>query len=147
MDPFIQIKLALYEHVAQSGEMPDVPLLASKTGYANEVVVRTFQELAEQRLLVLEPGSESRIRMAPPFSAIETSFLVRADGQSYYANCVWDAYGILAALRQDGEVYTACGFSNEPIQLSVRDGQPSAQDCVAHFAVPAANWWDDIIYT
>jgi hypothetical protein len=31
--------------------------------------------------------------------------------------------------------------------LEVRNGQPVPEECVIHFAVPAAQWWDDILYT
>jgi hypothetical protein len=31
--------------------------------------------------------------------------------------------------------------------LEVREGNPAPQDCAIHFAVPAARWWEDIIYT
>ena len=27
------------------------------------------------------------------------------------------------------------------------NGKPVPQDCAVHFAVPAAHWWDDIVYT
>jgi hypothetical protein len=29
----------------------------------------------------------------------------------------------------------------------VKNGQPVPLPYVAHFAVPAAHWWDDIIFT
>jgi hypothetical protein len=65
----------------------------------------------------------------------------------YYANCAWDALGILAALHQDGAVEAEDGFSGEPITLEVRDQKPIPEPCVIHFAVPAARWWEDILYT
>jgi hypothetical protein len=33
------------------------------------------------------------------------------------------------------------------MNVVVRDGMPKPTPCVVHFAVPAAHWWDDIIYT
>jgi len=68
-------------------------------------------------------------------------------GKRYYANCVWDAYGIPAALHADAVIPASDRFSGEPLTLEVRDGQPITQPYVAHFAVPAARWWEDIIYT
>jgi hypothetical protein len=97
--------------------------------------------------LVLEPGTTSKIRMAPPFSGVETPFQVKVDAKSYYANCAWDALGVPAALRCDADVATTCADCGEPMSLQVKNGQPVPQDCATHFAVPAAHWWDAIIYT
>jgi len=36
--------------------------------------------------------------MAPPFSGVETAFPAEVQGRRYYANCVWDALGVPAAL-------------------------------------------------
>jgi hypothetical protein len=85
--------------------------------------------------------------MAPPFSGIETPFRVEVDGKSYFANCVWDAFGVAAALQRDGIIYTSDGFTNDPLILEIKDNKPTKLDYIAHFAVPAAHWWDDIIYT
>jgi hypothetical protein len=112
-----------------------------------EEVLEAFQNLNQQRLLVLEPGTNDRIRMAPPFSGIETPFKVRCNGRTFYANCAWDAYGVLAALQNDGNVDAWDAYSNEPISLLMQDGQPMLENIAVHFAVPAAHWWDDIIYT
>ncbi len=56
-------------------------------------------------------------------------------------------FGIPAALHADASVHTTDAHSGEPITLEVRDGQPVPQPCVIHFAVPAARWWEDILYT
>jgi hypothetical protein len=96
---------------------------------------------------VPEPGDPSRIRMAPPFSGIETPFRVKVEGKVYYANCAWDAFGILAALHKDGVIEAADGYTGEAMSLTVKDGKPVPQPCVIHFAVPAARWWEDIVYT
>ncbi|MGH7454554.1 MAG: organomercurial lyase, partial [bacterium] len=112
-----------------------------------EEVEAAFARLHKKRLLVPEPGNPSQIRMAPPFSGIETPFLVKVRDKSYYANCAWDALGIPAALHSDVVVEASDGHSGDPIKLEVRNGKPVSQECAIHFAVPAARWWDDIIYT
>jgi hypothetical protein len=85
--------------------------------------------------------------MAPPFSGVPTAFPVDTQGKRYYANCVWDAFGIAAALRADAVSAAADGQTGEPLTLEVKNGRPVPQPYVAHFAVPAAHWWDDIIFT
>ena len=110
-------------------------------------VEAAFERLHKGRLIVPEPGNPSQIRMAPPFSGVPTPFLARVQGKAYYANCVWDALGVPAALHVDALVEASDGHSGEPMTLEVRKGRPVPRECVIHFAVPAARWWDDIIHT
>jgi hypothetical protein len=143
----VAVKLAIYETIAHASVVPTAADLADQLGSSTTDVEAAFHNLARQRLLVLEPGASGRIRMAPPFSGVPTSFSVTVAGNRYYANCVWDALGIPAALGAGGEVSTHCAQSGEPLALQVSLQGPGPLECIAHFAVPAALWWDDIIYT
>ena len=147
MDFDSAVKLKLYEMVARNAVMPDSAEIAGELGEPIEAIEESFKRLTAKRLLVLEPGSDSQIRMAPPFSGIPTAFQVETEGKSYYANCAWDAFGVAAALHADAAIQASDGFTGEPIQLAVKDGKPVPAQAVAHFAVPAAHWWDDIIFT
>ncbi len=147
MDFDTAVKLRIYETIAETTRVPDAQQVARGLDTSVARIESAFARLAESRLLVLEPGSSTRIRMAPPFSGVETAFRVRVGERTYFANCVWDALGVSAALHRDAVVESADGFSGEPMNLEIRGGQPVARDCVIHFAVPAARWWDDIIYT
>jgi hypothetical protein len=141
------VKLNIYETIAETTWPPSTAEVARALDAPLEQVEAAFRGLAEKRLLVLEPGTPSRIRMTPPFSGIETPFLTRVGRKAYYANCAWDAFGVAAALQGDGDIETVDGHTGEPILLQVRDGQPVPAECAVHFAVPAAQWWRDIIYT
>jgi hypothetical protein len=112
-----------------------------------EEVEAAFERLHQKPLLVPEPVHPSRIRMAPPSSGVETSLRVKVQGNVYSANCAWDALGIAAALQADAIIEASDGYSGEPMLLEVRNGQPVPQACVIQFAVPAAQWWEDILYT
>ena len=133
--------------MAESGVAPTSAEVAAVTDVEEVDVRAAFTHLHANRLLVPEPGDPSRIRMAPPFSGVVTAFPVHAQGKRYYANCVWDAFGVAAALHTDAVIPASDGFTGEPLMLEVKDAQPVAQPYVAHFAVPAAHWWDDIIHT
>ena len=141
------VKLHIYGVIAETTKAPTSREVAQALNCSVEEAEDAFQRLYQKRLLVLEPGSASRIRMAPPFSGVETPFLVKVGEKSYYANCVWDALGIPAALHRDGDVISSDAQTGEPVSLQVKGGSPVPQECVIHFAVPAARWWDDIIYT
>ena len=147
MDFDTTVKLHIYETIAKTTQPPTTRDVAHALGGPLTEVEAAFDRLHKKRLLVPEPGDPARIRMAPPFSGIETPFRVKVQDKLYYANCAWDALGIPAALHDDAVVEAVDGYNGEPITLEVKDGQPLPQPCVIHFAVPAAHWWDDIIYT
>jgi hypothetical protein len=105
-----------------------------------------FQRLHDEHALVLEPG-RPEIRMLNPFSAVPTAYRVEAGGRSWYGNCVWDAFGIPAALGVDGYVSTTCVDCGEPLEVDVVESRPRPSDLVAHILLPARRWWDDIVFT
>ncbi len=146
MDFEIVVKLNIYETIVETTTAPTVAEVAKVLDSSVDEVKEAFNKLCEKRLLVLEDDSD-KIRMAPPFSGVETPLRVKVGRKSYFANCVWDALGVAAALHDDGDVATTCGDCGEAMSLEVRDGAPLPQDCAIHFAVPAAHWWDDIVYT
>lgn len=142
-----KVKLAIYHAIAETAVMPTSLDIARATAFREDKVRAAFARLHAKRLLVPEPGDPSRIRMAPPFSGVVTAFPVEARGKRYYANCVWDAYGVAAALHADAIIPASDGFSGEALTLEVKNNQPVLRPYLAHFAVPAAHWWDDIVFT
>jgi hypothetical protein len=147
MDFDTAVKLNIYDTLARTARAPSTRDVARDLHAPLQDVAAAFWRLHEKRLLVPEPGDPERIRMAPPFSGIETPFRVRIDTQVYFGNCAWDALGIPAALHRDAVVEATDGHTGEPVQLEVRNAQPVPRPCVIHFAVPAARWWEDILHT
>ena len=147
MDFETSVKLNIYETLAHTARMPASTDVASAIGSSVAEVEQAFQRLYEKRLLVLEPGSSSHVRMAPPFSGIETQHHVKIEAKLYFANCAWDAFGIAAALKQDADIESTCADCGETLTFQIREEKPLPQERVVHFAVPAAQWWRDIIYT
>jgi hypothetical protein len=141
----LDVKLAVYRYFAETGLSPSCDQIAERVGSPAGDVVQAYQRLRALRVLVLQDDGMS-IRMAPPFSGVATQHVVEAGGRSYFANCAWDALGIPAALRQPATVYSRCEQSMEPLRLEVGLEGPSA-DWVVHCIVPAAHWWDDIVFT
>jgi alkylmercury lyase-like protein len=140
------IRNRTYELFVDRGRAPTVDEAAAFEGVSREELVASWRRLDEAHALVLDPTTDE-IRMANPFSAVPTPYRVRAAGRSWYANCAWDAFGICAALGSDGHIDTACPDCGDAISLDVRGGQPDADRLVFHCLVPAARWWDDIVYT
>ena len=146
MIPEADVQRHVYKVTAERGRPPLAAEVAEALGSSPEEVLSAFGRLQLRRLLALAPES-GEILMAPPFSAVPTPFLVNAGERSYFGNCVWDAYGIAAALGSDAVIDSSCACCGEPIRLRVESGAPVPEQAVAHFAVPAAHWWDDIFYT
>jgi alkylmercury lyase-like protein len=141
-----EVREYIYRTTVQRGRPPRAAEAAAALGVAAGEVLDAFRELGSRRLLALAPES-GEIVMAPPFSAVPTPFRVTAGDRSYFASCVWDSYGIAAALHEDVDVDTSCACCGDPMSLAVRNGQPVPAPGIAHFAVPAAHWWDNITYT
>ena len=139
-------KLTIYQSIANSAHVPTRAELATQLAVDLPGIDSALARLREKKLVFL--GRESgEIVIAPPFSAVPTTFVVRAGDQTYFAPCVWDGYGIAAALKRDAEIEASCGCCGEPMRMAVRDGRPVATPGVAHFAVPARHWWDDLTFT
>jgi hypothetical protein len=142
----VELRNATYRLFVERAGRPRPEAVAEVLGIAVENVRDGWRRLHDEHALVLDPAS-GEIRMANPFSAIETSYRVHAAGRSWYANCAWDAFGICAALHVDGRIETACPDCGEPLVVEVQDERPDVDDLVFHSLVDAAHWWDDIVFT
>jgi hypothetical protein len=141
-----ETKLAIYRHFAETGERPSLETVATRVGSDVASVRESFQRLRAQRVLALEPDGES-IRMAPPFSGVHTQHVAVVDEIRYFANCAWDSFGIIAAFQKPGTIHSRCEQSGEPLDLEIGLEGPPPSDWLFHCLVPAAKWWDDIVFT
>ena len=141
-----QVKLGIYNHFAETGRAPSPTEVVERLGSDVGGVLDAYQRLRAQRLLVLEADGSS-IRMAPPFSGVPTQHRLEAGGIQYFANCAWDALGVPAALHKPGTIHSRCAQSGEPFRLTVTIEGPEPSDWLFHCLVPAAKWWDDIVFT
>ena len=142
----VQVKLAIYREFADSGRAPSIEAIAARTGLPRDAVLEAYRSLRAQRLLVLEPDGATII-MAPPFSGVSTQHRVESKGVEYYGNCAWDALGVLAALHQPGTIRSRCEQSGDPLVLEVGENGPEPSTWVYHCLVPAARWWEDVVFT
>lgn len=145
-DHDLRLRSLTYGLFVELGRAPTADDVAERSGLAAADVVVGWQRLHEQHALVLNPAT-AELRMANPFSAVPTAYRVRADGRWWYANCAWDAFGICAALHADGRIETSCPDCGEEIDVEVRARQPDDESLLFHCLVPAARWWDDIVFT
>ena len=130
-DHDVELRNRIYKRFVEFGQVPapDEPGL---------------QRLHDEHALVLD---SSGVRMLAPFSVVPTPYVVEAGGRSWYGNCVWDAFGIPAALGVDGHISTTCSDCGEALEVDVVDRRPRPSELVAHILLPARRWWDDIVFT
>jgi len=145
-DRDLELRNLTYRLLVELGRAPRAAEVAEAAGIERREVAAAWRRLHEAHALVLDPGTDE-IRMAAPFSAVPTPHRVKAAGRSWYGNCAWDAFGICAALHVDGRVETSCPDCGAPIAVEVRAERPDDESLLFHCLVPAAHWWDDIVFT
>ena len=141
-----RVGTAILEAFAATGDPPSPADVAGRLGSDVEPVLAAWDRLRGGRAIVTGEDGVS-IRMANPFSGISTEHTFESAGIRYYANCAWDALGIPAALGRGGTVRSRCAHSRESLRLEIADDGPEDCDWLFHSLVPAAHWWDDIVFT
>ena len=136
----LEIRRRTYADFAEFGRAP----LSDELGDGFKIRA-AWGRLHDEHALVLDPQGE--LLMANPFSAVPTPYRVHADDRDWYAPCAWDAIAICAALHSDGLIETTCPDCAEPIRLRIENERPDDESLVFHCLVPAARWWDDIVFT
>ena len=140
------VRLRIYEAFLADGRPPTHADTAAALGIEPDDASDAYSRLAEQSVIVLAPGTLT-IWMANPLSASPSAFWVETPRGGYWGNCIWDAFGVVAMLGDSGTVKTSCPDCGEPMELRVAGGELEPTEGVAHFAVPARHWWENIGYT
>jgi hypothetical protein len=97
------IRSFVYEYIVEHGIPPAFERAAEEFGIEAGSARAAYERLHERHALLLDAETRE-VRMAFPFSAIPTRFLVRVNDRSYWANCAWDMLGVPAALHSDAEI-------------------------------------------
>jgi hypothetical protein len=139
------VRAQVYDMTMHSGVPPKVDEVATAMSTSGHEVVAAFERLAAAHVLVLQPAT-SEILMANPFSAVPTPFRVEAEGLSAYGNCIWDALGIPAMLKCNAQIITSCADCGAAAEIFVEANVVKGEGLL-HFAVPAREWWNDIVFT
>jgi hypothetical protein len=141
------LRLAVYEHFAGTGAAPSTESLAQTLGARPEAVRAGLAELHESRDLVLD--EHGAIAMAHPFSAIPQGFSVMGRRTLWWGGCAWDAFALPHLLPDEPDVLVAtrCPGCGRPHAWVVNSHEPPPGDQVAHFLIPVARIWDDVVRT
>ena len=142
----LRLRNVTYAEFVRLGRAPAAAEVAAAADVGADAVTAAWRRLDEAHALVLNRAG-TEIRMANPFAAVPTAYRVYARGRWWYANCAWDAFGVLAALRADGRIEASCPDCGDSIGVGVTDRCPDDEMLLFHCLVPAAHWWDDIVFT
>jgi hypothetical protein len=133
----VELRRAIYAHFRLTGRAPTAEGLG--------VDAAALQRLAAAHAVVLDDAGG--IGFANPFAAPGAPYRATTREGVWSAVCAWDAFGILAALDADGTVSGSCPDCREAIEVEVSRGRVAGDDVVAHFLVPAAEWYADLAFT
>jgi hypothetical protein len=141
------IRLAVYEGFATTGQAPAIDDLAATTGTSAGAIRAALEELAARRHLVLD--GDSRVVMAHPFSSIPLGFAVMGQRTLWWGGCAWDSFALPHLLVDEPDVLVAtrCPACHAAHSWVVDRSEPPAGAQVAHFLVPVERMWDDVVAT
>jgi hypothetical protein len=140
------VRLAIYGHLAKTGRAPDPRSLAAHFGVRKRDIRDAIDALATARHVVLD--DRGRIVMAHPFATVPLGFSVMGARTLWWGGCAWDAFALPALLPNEPSVLVAttcpaCGMGHA---WNVNRLGPPGGLQVAHFLVPMAHVWDDVLH-
>jgi hypothetical protein len=139
------LRLSIYRHFLDKGRAPTVAEMVWALDSSVQQTRAALKRLCQTHAFVLQENGE--LWRAAPFSAVPTVFPVQIGKHSWYGNCIWDALGIAAMLRKDARINASCGCCNLEMLLHVKDDALVEKKGTIHFAVPARDWYQDIVFT
>ena len=141
------VRLAVYESLALTGQAPSTHSLAKELGEADSQVREALHRLADQRHWAL--GLDDQVLLAHPFATVPFGFSVMGARTLWWGGCAWDSFALPHLVPDEPEVLVATrcpGCDNALSWVVGRDAPPKGVG-VAHFLVPMARVWDDVVTT
>jgi hypothetical protein len=141
------LRLAVYHAFVTEGTVPDAEGFARRLGVGPDEVQQGLRALAALRHVVLD--SSGRIVMAHPFAAIPLGFAVMGHRTLWWGGCAWDSFALPHLLPEESPVLVAtrCPSCAAPLAWNVGIDAPPDGEEVAHFLVPTAHIWDDVVHS
>jgi hypothetical protein len=142
-----ELRVAIYRYFAEHAAAPSPTELAQLVAQPEDAVTDGLHTLAAARHVVLD--GDDRIVMAHPFASIPLGFSVMGRHHLWWGGCAWDSLAMPQLLPDDPDVLVAtrCPNCDRPHSWVVERARPPAGDQVAHFLVPTAHIWDDVVHT
>jgi len=141
------VRLAVYQGFANDAHPPTIDGLATTLDTDASSIRESLARLHVARHVVLD--ADGRIVMAHPFASIPLGFSVMGRRTLWWGGCAWDSFAIPQLVPSDPEVLVAtqCPGCGRPLAWVVDRESPPPGNEVAHFLVPMARAWDDVVHT
>lgn len=142
-----RVRRAVYDTFAGHGRPPGRRQLQDLAGADEAQVGEAIAELAAQRQLVLDQSGN--VVMAHPFTTLNLGFSVMGERTLWFGGCAWDSFAIPHLVNDEPSVLvaTTCPACARPLAWTVTRTRPPEGPEVAHFLVPMARAWNDVVYT
>ncbi len=142
-----RVRREIYRRFADDGVATTRSQVASELALDVDDVDAAFSALGEQRHIVLGPAGE--IVMAHPFTSIDLHFSVKGKRTLWWGGCAWDSFAIPNLVPSEPSVLvaTTCPGCGRAHAWTVTNQGPPEGDQLAHFLVPVAHIWDDVVHT
>jgi hypothetical protein len=131
------LRLLIYDSFRHTGRPPEL----------GPEVRPQLRDLAAQRHVVLD--DDDNIVMAHPFSAVPLGFSVMGTNTLWWGGCCWDSFALAHLLPEEPSVLvaTTCPGCGAAAAWVVDRDAPPEGEWRAHFLVPVAQMWDDVVHT
>ena len=141
------VRRAIYLHLAATGVVPDLDVLADEVDGTDAAVDQAIARLADDRHVVLDGGGT--IVMAHPFATVNLGFSVMGANTRWWGGCGWESFAIphLVPGTPEALVATTCPQCERPLAWTVTNTAPPDGDEVMHFPTPMHRVWDDVVST
>ncbi len=137
----IRLRGVLALAIAEDGYAPANAALADRAGLSLTDVEASLRRLHDGHALQLHPHV-CRPWVVHPFALAPGSCWVQTPALGYWANCLYCAFGIAAALETDAVISTRIGGEGEAVTYVIEGGRPPESSDVFHLSTPVAHWWD-----
>ena len=132
--------------IAETGHAPSTAALAERAGLPVAEVDAGLRRLHDGHALLLHPGDGCRPWVVHPFALAPGGCWVQTPHLGYWANCLYCAFGIAAALKTDAVISTRIGGEGEPVRYVVEGGRGPVSTDIFHLSTPVAQWWDNVVF-
>lgn len=135
----------VYRHILRAQRVPSVAEMCHALSLPRQRISASLERLCQSHAFMMQEDGE--LWRAAPFSAIPTAFPVQIGKRRWFGNCIWDALGIPAMLGEDARIDAGCGCCNYQMPIEVKSGKLQSTAGVIHIAVPARDWYKDVVFT
>lgn len=140
-----EVRGALTSLIGELGFAPSSEKLAQQLSKPLEEIEASLNRLHAAHALLLHPHV-CRPWVVHPFALAPGSCWVQTANRGYWANCLYCAFGICAAVRSDAVITTRYGGEADSVKYVIKNGQAQESDDVFHLSTPARHWWDNVVF-